>query len=95
MVLASPRAYNFNCAPQSSQYLYIIIMEILRLRCSDNVFFVTIGDADIESLGLSLHSLITFVFCTTRWCVNLTKIVKSKLYKILSSFDNKKMVNRF
>ena len=22
MVLASPRAYNFNCAPQSSQYLY-------------------------------------------------------------------------
>ena len=22
MVLTSPRAYNFNCAPQSSQYLY-------------------------------------------------------------------------
>ena len=32
-------------------------MEILRLRCSDKVFYVTIADADIESLGLSIHSL--------------------------------------
>ena len=28
MVLTSPRAYNFNCAPQSSQYLYTIFWEI-------------------------------------------------------------------
>ena len=34
-------------------------MEILHLRCSDEVFYVTIADADIESLGLSIHSLIS------------------------------------
>ena len=28
MVLTSPRAYNFNYAPQSSQYLYIIVLSI-------------------------------------------------------------------
>ena len=33
-------------------------MERLRLRCSDKVFYVTIAGADIESLGLSIHSLI-------------------------------------
>ena len=37
-------------------------MERLRLRCSDKVFYVTIADADIESLGLSIHSLISI--CT-------------------------------
>ena len=33
MVLTSPRAYNFNCAPQSSQYLYILY--ILNTHFSD------------------------------------------------------------
>ena len=28
MVLTSPRAYNFNCAPQSSQYLYTISLTL-------------------------------------------------------------------
>ena len=31
MVLTSPRAYNFNCAPQSSQYLYNILHIIMLL----------------------------------------------------------------
>ena len=34
-------------------------MERLSLRCSDTVFCVTIADADIESLGLFIHSLIS------------------------------------
>ena len=38
MVLTSPRAYNFNCAPQSSQYLYTIASthrktEIKEMHC--------------------------------------------------------------
>ena len=28
MVLTSPRAYNVNCAPQSSQYLYTISLTL-------------------------------------------------------------------
>ena len=55
-------------------------MEILRLRCSDKVFFVTIADADIESLGLSIHSLISIrILYHTMVC---------------ELFDKKKMVNR-
>ena len=33
MVLTSPRAYNFNCAPQSSQYLYSTKIFIHELFC--------------------------------------------------------------
>ena len=33
MVLTSPRAYNFNCAPQSSQYLYIMYTKYFIYRC--------------------------------------------------------------
>ena len=51
------------------------------------VLYVTIADADIESLK-SIHSFISI--CTTY----LTKIVWSELRKIVSFFD-KKMINRF
>ena len=54
--------------------LLFIIMEILRLRCSDKVFYVTIADADIESSGLSIHSLI--VICT----LYPTMVCKQKSY---------------
>ena len=37
-------------------------MEKLRLRCSDKVFYVTIADADIESLGLSIQSLNKYLY---------------------------------
>ena len=36
MVLTSPQAYNFNCAPQSSQYLYNIVF-LLFQAISQNV----------------------------------------------------------
>ena len=95
MILTSPRAYIFYCAPQSSQYLYIIIMEILRLRCSDNVFYVTIGDADIECLGLSLHSLISIcILYHTMVC----ELDKNRIIQTIQSFEliwQQKMVNRF
>ena len=32
MVLTSPQAYNFNCAPQSSQYLYTVTFKLRYLE---------------------------------------------------------------
>ena len=48
---------------------------------SNWVFYVTIADADIASLSLSIHYLVS-IWITCRW--NLNKIVWSYLYKILS-----------
>ena len=37
MVLTSPRAYNFNCAPQSSQYLYIHTLRVHYAHAAANL----------------------------------------------------------
>ena len=37
-------------------------MEIPRLRCFEKVFYVTIADADIESLVHSIHSLMSILY---------------------------------
>ena len=74
-------------------YLFIIIMEILRLRCSDKVFYVTIADADIESLGLSIHSLINI--CIMYHTMVCEKKSYNPNYTKFWAFWQKKMVNRF
>ena len=37
----------------------------------------SIADANIESLGLSIHSLTSICTFTTRWCVNKNRIIQT------------------
>ena len=55
MVLTSPRAYKFNCAPQSSQYLYIINPE-------KHDWLASLSDAIYKSLYPSSKTMIKHSF---------------------------------
>ena len=45
MVLTSPRAYNFNCAPQSSQYLYTVNVTLkLRYHKNQKLFSIRVKE---------------------------------------------------
>ena len=68
-------------------------MEILHLRCSDEVFYVTIADADIESLGLSIHSLISI--CILYHTMVCEQKAYNPSYTKFWAHLKKKMVNRF
>ena len=67
-------------------------MERLRLRCSDKVFYVTIADTDIESLGLSIHSLISI--CTL---YHTMVCEQNRMIQTIQNFElfDKKKVNHF
>ena len=67
MVLTSPRAYNFNCAPQSSQYLYTIAL----------IIYIFIRVFSISNTICSKMRMIGKTTCETQREANATGVVQA------------------